>query len=124
MVAPGAVDVQLPDPDALVAEPELLHHPPGRGVLRPDGRLQPVHAHDPEAVVDRHRQRGGDDPLARERLVDPVADLAGPGRSPDDRPDRELPGEMPAVADHPGKRDSLPGLPPQVAYHRAVRPDR
>ena len=124
VVAPGAVDVQLADPDALVPEAELFHHPARGGVLRPDRRLEPVHAHHPEAVVDGHRQRRGDDPAPGVRLVDPVADLPGPRRAPDDGADGQLPGELAAVADDPGQRDALPGLAPHGAHHRHVRPDR
>src|SRR5215472_11463437 len=110
MVSPAAVDVQLAHPDSLVPEPELLHDPAGRDVLRPDGRLKPVHAHHAEAVVDRHGERGGHDAAPGVRFVDPVADLPGARGAPRDGAEGELPGEMPAVADDPGQRDTLPGL--------------
>src|SRR6202012_4587305 len=99
VVPPAAVDVQLPDPDAFVPETELFHHPAGCDVLGADGGLQPVHPHAAEAVVDGHRQRRGDDPAPGVGLVDQVADLAGPGRAPDNGADGELPGEFTAVAD-------------------------
>src|SRR5687768_14412321 len=57
VVAPGAVDVQVPRSEADLAQPELLDDPQGVGVLGSDGDLDPVQAGGEEAVVDRHRDR-------------------------------------------------------------------
>src|SRR3546814_2267555 len=44
VVAPGTVDVQVARRIADLADPELLHHPQGVGVLRADRDLHPVQA--------------------------------------------------------------------------------
>src|ERR1700722_4443045 len=72
VVSPGAVDVHFAYPDALAAEPELLHDAPGGSVLRAHGRHESVQPHHEEAVIDRHRERCWRDCAPGELLIDPV----------------------------------------------------
>src|SRR5688500_10914129 len=75
VVAPGAVYVQVTASCALVAEAQLLHHAPGRGVLGTDGRLHAVEADVEEAVVDGEGDCGGGHTSAGVVAVDPVTEL-------------------------------------------------
>src|SRR5215469_17220105 len=121
MIAPRPVDMQAPAAQALLAEPEFLHYPPAGVVLRPDGRLDPVQPDHEEAMIHGHGQRSRGDAPTRVRLVDPVTHLRGPGRSPHDAADGELPGEVPAVRYDPGHGQPLAGLPAHRARHGDVR---
>ena len=108
MVPPCTVDVQVPAAQPFLVEAELLHHAPAGVILRADTRLDPVQADDEETMVDRHGQRGGDNPAAGHLLVDPVTHLPGPGRAPQDAADGQLAGEPPAVGDGPRQGLALP----------------
>ncbi len=66
-------------------------------------------------------ERGRDDAAAGEGLVDPVADLRGPGRAPDDAADGELAREVIVVGDDPRQGLPAPGLAPHRPRHRHVR---
>src|SRR5690242_13696788 len=65
VVPPGAVDMQVAAAQALLVEAEFFHHAPARVVLRADARLDPVQPHHEETMVDRHGQRRGGHPAAR-----------------------------------------------------------
>src|SRR5215471_17106285 len=123
MVPPGAVDVQVPAAQPLLMEAELFHHAPAGVIFRADARLDPVQPHDKETMVDRHRQRRGNDFAAGRPFVDPVPHLPGPGRAPQDAADRQLASEPPVVNDGPGQRLALPRLAPHGARHGHVRAD-
>src|SRR5690606_8995972 len=121
VVAPGSVDVELATSNAFFPEPELLNHSTAGMVLGADVRLDPVQPGGEEAVVDGHGEGGGGDAAAGEGAVDPVADLGGAGRAPDDGADGELSGEAAVVRDHPGHGEPLPGLTAQGGDHGEVR---
>src|SRR5258705_13163471 len=62
VVAPGAVDVQVPGVVGLLAKAELLDDPAAGLVLGADVHLDAVQAAFGEGVVDDEGQRGRDDP--------------------------------------------------------------
>src|SRR6266545_4300457 len=109
--------------EALVAEPEFLHDPSARMILRPDVGLDPVQANGEEAMIDSHRERGRGDAPASADLVNPVTDLPTPSRTPLDAAHGELAREPPAVGYGPGHRDALARLAPHRAGHRDIRPE-
>src|SRR4051794_32932567 len=115
VVAPVAVDVEVPGRVADLAEPKLLHDPEAGGVLGPDGDLDAVQVQLQQAVVDDHRDRGRDHVLPRVASVDPVPDLRPTGRAADDVGDRDLPGELAVDGQRERQRTAFAGLAPQVA---------
>ena len=122
MVAPRPVDVQVGAPHPLVAEPELVHHPQARGVLRPDVDLQPVQTDPPEAVVGAQGQGRWHDPVPGDAAVDPVTDVRRAQRTPGDSPHRELPDESSFIRHDEGKHPAGPGLRTEKTHH-GPKPD-
>ena len=81
MVTPAAVDLQVAARHALVDEAAAVEQRPRGGVLRQASGLDPAQVECGEGVLDDRRERLGHQPLARELLADPVADLARLRRS-------------------------------------------
>src|SRR5829696_3786222 len=75
VVPPRAVDVEVADQVALLAEAQLLHHPAAGPVLGADVDLDAVQADRAEAVVGDERDGGRDDAAPGVSPVDPVANL-------------------------------------------------
>ena len=76
VVLPPSVDLQVALGDALVAQAELLDHPPAGPVAGHDRDLHPVQGQVLEGVAAQHDDRLGAVAVAGLRLVHPVADVA------------------------------------------------
>ena len=76
MVLPDAVDLEVAQGDALLAQAELLDHPPAGRVAGDDGDLHPVQREVLEGEAEQHHDRRlGHVAVAGLGLVDPVADV-------------------------------------------------
>ena len=107
VVAPVAVDVDVPTAQPFVPEAELLHHAQTRRVLGTDADL---HAMQPvllERGIRRQRDRRRGDPAPGEALADPVADRRRAQRPARDTPDVELPGDLAVVLHHERVADAV-----------------
>jgi len=125
VVRPLPLDVQVALPHPFVPQAQLLHHPQGRQVLRPDVHLDAVQAEHAEAVVGGHRHRGRRDAPAGDVLRDPVADRRRAQRAVDDGRDGELPDQLAGVLDAERQRRPVPplrGQGPDELAERGPRP--
>jgi len=94
VVAPVAVDVDVPTPQPLVAEPELLDHPQARVVLGSDADLDAMKIQRGEADIGGHRDADRRDVASRVLLGHPVADRRGGERTAGDTPHVQLAGDL------------------------------
>src|SRR5690606_34607044 len=82
VVLPHAVELEVALGDALVAEPQLLDHPPAPVVAGDDRHLDAVEVDLLEREPGRQDERLGHVALAGVAPVDPVADVGRLERSP------------------------------------------
>src|SRR5690606_21072888 len=108
VVAPRAIDVQVPLPQPLVAEPQLLDDAQARRVLRTDVDLHPVQTELDEAEVRHQRDRPRDVATTGPALPDPVADRTATQRPERDRRDRDVPHQLAVDLD----AEAVPRPPP------------
>src|SRR3954467_15760789 len=82
VVLPRAVDLEVAQGDALLADRQLLDHPAARLVAGDDRDLHAVEVQVLEGEAGEHDERLGYVALARPRLVHPVPDVGALERTP------------------------------------------